>query len=41
MGDELQGNFIIGDELQKNSGSDTLTVNCKKHILLNFLTLEK
>lgn len=40
MGDELEGNFSIGDELQKNVGSDTLTVNSKKHILLNFLTLK-
>ncbi|MFC5625664.1 hypothetical protein [Algoriphagus winogradskyi] len=40
MGDELQGNFIIGDELQKNSGSDTLTVNSKKHILLKFQNIE-
>lgn len=41
MGDELQGNFIIGDQLQKNSGFDTLVVNSKSRIWLNFKNKEK
>ena len=41
MGNELEGNFSIGDELQKDSGSDTLTVNSKTRIWLNFQVAKK
>ena len=41
MGADLEGNFIIGDELQKDSGSDTLTVNSKARIWLNFQVAKK
>lgn len=41
MTSELQGNFDIWDELQKNPGSDTLNVNSNEQLWLNFQLMEQ